>query len=42
MTQKLNEQGHGIGWDISAAVIGMRQMGQSGASMSVMVDMVSM
>lgn len=38
MTQKLKEQGHGIGWEMSAAVMGLRQMGQSEASLSVMVD----
>ena len=39
MTQKLKEQGHGIGWEMSGGAMGLRQMGQS-ESMSVMVDAI--
>jgi hypothetical protein len=40
VTQKLKEQGHGIGWEMSGAVMGLRQIGQSVSSF-VMLTRVS-
>jgi hypothetical protein len=37
VTQKLKEQGHGIGWEMSGAVMGLRQMGQSVSSSVIFV-----
>ena len=42
VTQKLKEQGHGMGWEKSGAVMGLRQMGQSASSSAMVMQFVSL
>lgn len=42
VTQKLKEQGHGMGWERSGAVMGLRQMGQSASSSAMVMQFVSL